>query len=238
MDASQSEERMGVWKYLIRASRIGVQYWRKRRYFVLEAYYLISFKFCAKGEMSSGLKSNPKGEAVRGVKVTTASVTRVGISSDMKISSNKFDKPVVFDKSGSWPKVSYKFGPYYLRKPLVDVDQDTVLEYIFDEKLNPLEAMSNPLDVKEFITHNLDEVLKGEIASTKTSGWALSKFFVKTPQTVPQQPNLYDCCVFAINIMENRDMSDITSGKELEDFVCKAMRHHEMRCDDCIGYGA
>ncbi|GMN40552.1 hypothetical protein TIFTF001_009780 [Ficus carica] len=44
MDASQSKERMEVWKYLIRTSWIGVQYWRKRRYFVLEAHHLRSFK--------------------------------------------------------------------------------------------------------------------------------------------------------------------------------------------------
>ncbi|GMN58365.1 hypothetical protein TIFTF001_027469 [Ficus carica] len=169
-------------------------------------------KFCAKGEMSSGLKSNQKGEAVRGVKVTTASMTRVDISSDMKKSSNMFDKPMVFDKSGSWPKLTV-----------------------------------------------LDEVLKGEIASMKPSGWAFSKFFVKTPQTVSQQPNLYDCGVFAINIMESRDMSELTPrkfcsedervrlvlkmvmsnfNKNQKTLFASAMRHHEMIIDDCIGYGA
>ena len=56
----------------------------------------------------------------------------------MKKSSNRFDKPVVFDKSGSCPKVSYKCGPYRISKPLVDVDQVAVLEYIFDEKLDTL----------------------------------------------------------------------------------------------------
>ncbi|GMN22879.1 hypothetical protein TIFTF001_040361 [Ficus carica] len=94
--------------------------------------------FCAKGEMSSGLKSNLKGEAERGVKVTPTLVTRVGISSNMKKSSNRFDKPGVFDKSGSCPNVFYKCGSYHLSKPLVVVDQATVLEYIFDEKLDPL----------------------------------------------------------------------------------------------------
>ena len=49
-----------------------------------------------------------------------------------------FYKPVVFDKSDSCPKVFYKCGPYRLSKPLVDVDQVAVLEYIFDEKLDPL----------------------------------------------------------------------------------------------------
>ena len=61
----------------------------------------------------------------------------VGISSDMKKSSNRFDKPG-FDKSGSCPNVFYKCGLYHLSKPFVVVDQAVVLEYIFDENLDPL----------------------------------------------------------------------------------------------------
>ncbi|GMN24814.1 hypothetical protein TIFTF001_000703 [Ficus carica] len=43
MEASQSDGRMEGWLYLIRSNRIGLQYSRKR-YFVLEAHHLRSFK--------------------------------------------------------------------------------------------------------------------------------------------------------------------------------------------------
>ncbi|GMN33143.1 hypothetical protein TIFTF001_046679 [Ficus carica] len=285
----------------------------------------------------------------------------------MKKYRNRFEKPVVFDKSGSCPKVSYKCGPYHLSKPLVDVNQaavcdecivetsrnylnrrqmlclkpgcwlegeviNVIMEFLTDceriatrnkaqtwylnTRMNS-EAMGNPLDVKDFIRRHryqsffmgplvhcckiyvpinpgkhwivmlvgvddevveiwdsylygakstgedlvydvltvLDAVLKDEIASTKPSGWSFSKFSIRTPQNVPQQPNLYDCGVFAINIMESRDILELTLGKfhsedERARLVLKmvmskfnrkqntlfasARRHHEMRSGNRI----
>ena len=54
-------------------------------------------------------------------------------------------------------------------------------------------------------------LLEVDIGQHKGNGWSFTKFVTETVVNIPQQPNGYDCGLFVINFMLDRDASEMSS---------------------------